>query len=194
MGKCTWALLNDKMEKYHDEVWGVPELRDQQLYRKLMLDINQAGLSWNTILQKMENFDAAYENFEITKVANFNEEKINELMQDAGIIRNRRKIEAAITNAQQVLAVQEEFGSFSEYLWDFVEGQPVDHQIQAESEIPANNEISDRLSKDLKKRGFKFVGSTIIYAFMQAVGMVNDHLVDCPRYEAVKKQKNDPDY
>lgn len=194
MGKCKWALANAKMEQYHDEVWGVPEYRDQQLFRKLMLDINQAGLSWNTILQKMENFDAAYDDFEIAKVATFNEEKIEELILDAGIIRNRRKIEAAVNNAQKVLLLQEEFGSFSEYLWEFVGGKPLDHQIQTESEIPTNNEISDRLSKDLKKRGFKFVGSTIIYAFMQAVGMVNDHLVDCPCHEVVKKQKNDPDY
>lgn len=187
MERCLWAQSNERMQVYHDTIWGVPEYDDQRLFRKLMLDINQAGLSWQTILNKSEAFDRAYENFDIQKVAAFDQKKIEALVEDAGIIRNRRKIEAAVVNAQQVLKIQKEEGSFSKYLWSFVEGEPIDGQRKTAEEIPANNELSDAVAKDLKKRGFKFVGSTIIYAFMQAVGMVNDHQMNCFRYEKVKK-------
>ncbi|WP_122646598.1 DNA-3-methyladenine glycosylase I [Enterococcus mediterraneensis] len=186
MQRCPWSESNEKMQAYHDEVWGVPEFGDQQLFRKLVLDMNQAGLSWNTILNKMENFDVAYEGFVIETVAAFDEEKVETLMQDSGIIRNRRKIEAAITNAQCVLEIQKEFGSFSDYLWKFVDFQPIENQFSTVTEVPTKTPLSDEISKDLKKRGFKFVGTTIIYAFMEAVGMVNDHLLTCPCHEKVK--------
>lgn len=189
MQRCPWSESNEKMQAYHDEVWGVPEFGDQQLFRKLVLDMNQAGLSWNTILNKMENFDVAYEGFAIGTVAAFDEEKVETLMQDSGIIRNRRKIEAAITNAQCVLEIQKEFGSFSDYLWKFVDFQPIENQFSTVVEVPTKSPLSDEISKDLKKRGFKFVGTTIIYAFMEAVGMVNDHLLTCPCHEKVKETR-----
>lgn len=189
MQRCPWSESNEKMQAYHDEVWGVPEFGDQQLFRKLVLDMNQAGLSWNTILNKMENFDVAYEGFVIETVAAFDEEKVETLMQDSGIIRNRRKIEAAITNAQCVLEIQKEFGSFSDYLWKFVDFQPIENQFSTVVEVPTKSPLSDEISKDLKKRGFKFVGTTIIYAFMEAVGMVNDHLLTCPCHEKVKETR-----
>jgi DNA-3-methyladenine glycosylase I len=150
--------------------------------------MNQAGLSWQTILNKMENFDQAYDQFDIEKVARYDEEKVASLMQDAGIIRNRRKIEAAIINAQKVLEMQAEGLSFSDYLWGFVDHQVVDNKISAVSEIPAKTELSDTIAKDLKKRGFKFVGSTTIYAFLQAVGIVNDHETACFRYQELSKK------
>ena len=179
MERCEWANSTPAMQEYHDTVWGKPEYEDQQLFRKLVLDMNQAGLSWQTILNKMANFDAAYDQFEITKVANYTEEKVEELMMNPGIIRNRRKIEAAIINAQEVLKIQQEYGSFSAFLWRYVDHQPIINEFQQQSDVPTHSEISDQLAKDLKKRGFKFVGTTIIYAFMEAVGMVNDHLVTC---------------
>lgn len=183
MQRCDWAKSNESMMKYHDEVWGRPELGDQQLFRKLILDQNQAGLSWQTILNKMDAFDAAYENFEIAKVAAFSEEKVEELMQNPGIIRNRRKIQAAIHNAGQVLLIQKEFGSFSKFLWGYVDGQPIYNHFEKATDVPTHSVVSDRLAKDLKKRGFKFIGTTTIYAFMQAVGMVNDHLTSCFLYQ-----------
>lgn len=187
MERCPWGDTNEKMAHYHDTVWGVPEYDDQMLFRKLILDLNQAGLSWQTILNKMENFDLAYEHFEIEKVAAFDEQKIESLLQDAGIIRNRRKIEAAVVNAQQVLAIQQEYGSFSTYLWGFVAGKPIDGNRQSIAEVPAKSELSDQIAKDLKRRGFKFVSSTTIYAFLQAVGVINDHLTTCFRYHEVKE-------
>lgn len=183
MYRCQWSGNNENMQMYHDTVWGTPEYDDQRLFRKLVLDMNQAGLSWQTILNKMDNFDNAYEQFEIEKVAAFDEAKIESLMEDAGIIRNRRKIEAAIINAQKVLELQAEGISFSDYLWGFTDHQVIDHEIGDASEIPAKTELSDQIAKDLKKRGFKFVGSTTIYAFLQAVGIVNDHETACFRYE-----------
>lgn len=188
MNRCSWAESNEKMKQYHDEVWGVPVYDDHGLYRKLMLDMNQAGLSWQTILNKEENFDKAYDGFEIEKVALYDEKKIEALMQDAGIIRNRRKIEAAVSNAQKVLELQQEFGSFSEYLWQFTGHQIVFNEREKMEEVPATSELSDRISKDMKKRGFKFAGSTVIYAFLQAVGIVNDHVKCCFRYEADRKK------
>ncbi|WP_265460147.1 DNA-3-methyladenine glycosylase I [Enterococcus sp. HY326] len=181
MTRCGWADANQKMQEYHDTVWGVPVYDDQNLFRKLMLDINQAGLSWQTILNKMENFDAAYDNFDIETVANYDEEKILELLDNPGIIRNRRKIEAAINNAQKVLELQKEI-SLSDYLWHFTDNQVIYGDYQTLAEVPANTPLSDQIAKDLKKRGFKFVGSTTIYAFLQAVGIVNDHLQSCFRY------------
>ncbi|WP_288225878.1 DNA-3-methyladenine glycosylase I [uncultured Enterococcus sp.] len=188
MYRCQWSGNNENMKVYHDTVWGVPEYEDQRLFRKLILDMNQAGLSWQTILNKMENFDQAYDQFDIEKVARYDEEKVASLMQDAGIIRNRRKIEAAIINAQKVLEMQAEGLSFSDYLWGFVDHQIVDNKISAVSEIPAKTELSDTIAKDLKKRGFKFVGSTTIYAFLQAVGIINDHETACFRYQELSKK------
>lgn len=186
MTRCSWAESTENMKVYHDEVWGVPVFDDRDLFRKLVLDLNQAGLSWQTILNKTAAFDEAYEGFVIEKVAAFDEAKIQELLQNPGIIRNKLKVRAAVNNAQQVLLIQQEWGSFSEYLWQFVDGTPEDHAIAASAEIPAKTPLSDTIAKDLKKRGFKFVGSTTIYAFLQAVGIVNDHLLTCPRHAAVK--------
>ncbi|EQC81038.1 DNA-3-methyladenine glycosylase [Enterococcus sp. HSIEG1] len=183
MTRCGWATSSPAMQEYHDHVWGKPEYDDQQLFRKLVLDMNQAGLSWQTILNKMSNFDQAYDHFDIETVANYSEEKILALMDDPGIIRNRRKIEAAVHNAQLVLAIQQEIGSFSDFLWRYVDHRPVINHFQTQSEVPTHSLISDRLAKDLKARGFKFVGTTTIYAFMEAVGMVNDHLTSCICYE-----------
>lgn len=152
-----------------------------------MLDINQAGLSWQTILNKSQAFDEAYDQFELEKIAKYDEEKIEELMNNKGIIRNRRKIEAAITNAQAVLAMQATGLSFSDYLWSFVDGKVVTGNYQDQSEVPTTSELSDRISKDLKKRGFKFIGSTTIYAFLEAVGIINDHLITCFRHQEVKR-------
>lgn len=192
MKRCEWANKgNQAMKEYHDTVWGVAEYNDQRLFRKLILDINQAGLSWQTILNKSDAFEVAYESFNIEKVANFDEKKVTELLENAGIIRNRLKINAAIINAKCVLEIQHEWGSFSNYLWHFVEGKPIVHHFNKSEEIPTRTELSDEITKDLKKRGFKFVGSTIIYAFLQAIGIVNDHLITCFRYEEVQnKTKN----
>ncbi|WHA10103.1 DNA-3-methyladenine glycosylase I [Enterococcus montenegrensis] len=189
MKRCDWAETgNQAMKEYHDVIWGVPEYDDQQLFRKLVLDSNQAGLSWQTILNKSVAFDEAYENFEIEKVAAFDDEKIASLMGNAGIIRNRLKITAAINNANCILQIQKEWGSFSAYLWHFVAGKPVVHYFKTSEEIPTKTPLSDEITKDLKKRGFKFVGSTIIYAFLQAVGIVNDHLTICFRHEEVQEK------
>ena len=192
MKRCDWAKSgNAAMKDYHDTVWGVPEYRDDYLFRKLILDINQAGLSWQTILNKSEAFDEAYANFVIEKVAAFDDKKVTELMNNAGIIRNRRKIEAAIQNAKCVLAIQQEWGSFANYLWYFVAGKPVVSGFKTAKEVPATTALSDEITKDLKKRGFKFVGSTIIYAFLQATGIVNDHLTTCFRYEEIIEETMD---
>ncbi|MGG5339329.1 DNA-3-methyladenine glycosylase I [Enterococcus pernyi] len=187
MKRCPWSESTEMMREYHDTIWGAPEYEDQRLYRKLMLDINQAGLSWQTILNKSQAFDEAYDQFELEKIAKYDEEKIEELMNNKGIIRNRRKIEAAITNAQAVLAMQATGLSFSDYLWSFVDGKVVTGNYQDQSEVPTTSELSDRISKDLKKRGFKFIGSTTIYAFLEAVGIINDHLITCFRHQEVKR-------
>ncbi|MCC4119385.1 DNA-3-methyladenine glycosylase I [Lactococcus lactis] len=179
--RCNWCLSTDKMIHYHDTYWGVPLHNDQELFAKLVLDLNQAGLSWATILNKQENFYEAFDNFEIEKIAVYDENKEQELLQNAGIIRNKLKVKAAIVNAQKVLEIQKEFGSFNKYIWSFTDGKVLQHQINDESEIPATNELSDKMSKDMKKRGFKFTGSTVIYAFLQAVGVINDHADYCYR-------------
>lgn len=185
--RCSWAQKNELMAKYHDEEWGKPLHDDQYLFEFLILEGMQAGLSWQTVLNKREEFRKAYEGFDVVKVANYTQEKIDELMSNPGIIRNKLKIEASINNAKHFLEVVAEFGSFDRYIWSFVNHQPIlNHWVQL-SELPVRTEISDQLSGDLKRRGFKFVGSTIIYAHMQATGMVNDHLVHCSCHSDGKK-------
>jgi len=183
--RCGWCEGNEIYEQYHDLEWGVPVYDDQQLFEFLILETFQAGLSWITILKKRENFRLAFDFFDYKKVAAYNEDKYDELMQNAGIIRNKLKIKAAITNAQLFMEVQKEFGSFSEYIWAFTDGKPITNTAKTLADITATTELSDTISKVLKKRGFKFVGSTVIYAHMQATGMVNDHITSCFRYKEV---------
>ncbi len=183
--KCGWCLGDPLYEAYHDEEWGVPVRDDQTLFEFLVLETFQAGLSWITILRKRENFRNAFDQFDYHKIAVYGEEKIAELLQDSGIIRNRLKIRATVTNAQAFIKLQQEYGSFSDYIWAFVDHTPLKNQIANYREAPATSPISDLLSKDLKKHGFKFVGSTVVYAHMQATGMVNDHEITCFRYEEV---------
>lgn len=183
--RCDWCVGDPLYEKYHDEEWGNPVYDDEKLFEFLILETFQAGLSWITVLRKRENFRAAFDNFDYTKISNYNQNKIDELLENAGIIRNRLKIKATITNAQSFIKIQEEFGSFSKYIWQFTDGKPIQNAFKTMSDVPANTLLSDTISKDLKKRGFKFVGSTVIYAHMQATGMVNDHIVGCFRYNQV---------
>jgi DNA-3-methyladenine glycosylase I len=180
--RCAWVGADPLSIAYHDNEWGVPLHDDQRLFEFLVLEGAQAGLSWMTILKKRDNFRRAFEGFDPVRVARFDEAKVGELLQDPGIVRNRRKIEAAITNAGAFLEVQSELGSFDAYVWRFVSGQPIQNRWKSLSELPAQTAESQALSKDLKKRGFSFVGPTICYAFMQAVGMVNDHTLDCYRH------------
>lgn len=177
--RCGWCLSSDLYKTYHDEEWGVPVYDDQKLFEFLILETFQAGLSWITILNKRENFRAAFDNFDYKKVANYSEDKIQELLLDTGIIRNKLKVYSAISNAQAFIKIQEEFGSFSKYIWNFTDGKPIDNHPKLLKDIPATTLLSDAISKDLKKRSFKFVGSTVVYAHMQATGMVNDHIEDC---------------
>ena len=177
--RCAWCEKDDLYRKYHDNEWGKPVYDDETIFEFLILETFQAGLSWYTVLAKRENFRKAFDNFDLMKIANYSEEKIAELAEDAGIIRNKLKIKATVTNAQAFIKVQEEFGTFSKYIWGFVDGKPIDNQPKTLSEVKATTPISDALSKDLKKRGFKFVGSTVMYAHMQATGMVNDHVTSC---------------
>jgi len=183
--RCWWCGDDPLYMEYHDTEWGVPVKDDDRLFEFLILETFQAGLSWITVLKKRENFRKAFDNFNYKKIANYTEEKVQELLQDAGIIRNKLKVRATISNAQAFMNVQEEFGSFSDYIWGFVDGKPIQNSLQNKAEVPANTPLSDKISKDLKKRGFKFVGTTVIYAQMQATGMVNDHLTDCFRYKEV---------
>jgi DNA-3-methyladenine glycosylase I len=171
------------MMKYHDEAWGVPVHDDQQLFAKLSLDLMQAGLMWRTILHKQENFEKVFDGFHIETVACYDEAKSEELMNDAGIVRNKLKIRAITNNAARVMVVQKEFGSFDAYLWSFTNGNTINNAWQTLEEVPASTPLSDAISKDLKKRGFRFIGTTIVYAFLQAVGIVNDHLTSCFCYE-----------
>ena len=183
--RCTWSEgVDPAYERYHDEEWGVPVRDDRVHFEFLVLEAAQAGLSWWTILRKREGYRRAFADFDATKVARFTPARIEKLMQDASIVRNRQKIEAAVANARAFLAVQKEFGSFDRYIWEFVGGQPIVNGWRKHSDVPATSKESDALSKDLKSRGFKFVGSTIVYAHMQATGLVNDHLVGCFRYAA----------
>lgn len=183
--RCGWCIGDDLYEAYHDQEWGKPVYDDATLFEFLILETFQAGLSWITILRKREHFRAAFDGFDYKKIAYYTDDKLNELQNNAGIIRNKLKIKSAVTNAQNFIKIQEEFGSFSNYIWAFVKGKPIKNKVQNYKEAPANTPISDAISKDLKKRGFKFVGSTVIYAHMQATGMVNDHEVSCFRYQEV---------
>ncbi len=188
--RCDWVPLDNPLYvTYHDEEWGVPVHDDRLLFEFLILEGAQAGLSWLTILRKRENYRRAFDHFDPQKVACYDEGKIEELMQNSGIIRNRRKIEAAVQNAKVFLEIQEEFGSFDRFIWKFVDGKPIINLWKSYKEIPASTPESDAMSKELKKRGFKFVGSTICYAHMQATGMVNDHTIDCFRYEEIKRMR-----
>ena len=181
MEKCEWCLGSESMIRYHDEEWGVPLHDDKKLFEFFVLDAFQAGLSWSTILNKRENFRKAFDGFDYKKIAKYSDKDFERLIMDAGIIRNRLKILATIENAKQFMEIQKEFGSFDKYIWGFVNGKPLVNNFKSLKEIPAKTEISDEMSKDLKKRGFKFVGSTICYAFMQAAGLVNDHTLNCFR-------------
>ena len=183
--RCGWCVGDALYEAYHDKEWGVPVYDDGTLFEFLTLETFQAGLSWITILRKRENFRKAFDHFDYKKIAKYNQKKIDALLQDAGIIRNKLKINATVTNAQAFIKVQEEFGSFGKYIWGFVDGKPINNKLKDYKHAPANTTLSDTISKDLKKRGFKFVGTTVIYAHMQATGMVNDHEIECFRYNEV---------
>lgn len=186
MNRCAWAK-GELYEAYHDSEWGVPSHDDRHLFEMLILEGAQAGLSWITILKKRDNYRRAFDNFDPKKIARYDSRKIAKLMADAGIVRNRLKIAAAIQNAKAFLAVQKEFGSFDKYIWQFVQGKTIQNRRASLKQVPARNLESDDMSKDLLKRGFKFVGSTICYAFMQAVGMVNDHTTDCFRHQQLSR-------
>ncbi len=183
--RCSWCGEDPLYVAYHDEEWGVPVYDDATLFEFLILETFQAGLSWITVLRKRENFREAFDNFDYKKIANYTEAKFEELMQNSGIIRNKLKIKATIGNAVAFMEIQKEFGSFSTYIWQFTNQKPIKNQWGKTSEAPATTELSDKIAKDLKKRGFKFVGSTVIYAHMQATGMVNDHIMSCFKYNAV---------
>ncbi len=185
--RCEWVPDNPIYRKYHDKEWGVPVHDDRKLFEFLILEGMQAGLSWLTILNKRENFRAAFDNFEARKIAEYDDKKIEELISNKDIIRNRRKIEAAIVNANAFLSITEEFGSFNIYIWQFVGGEPKKNSWESVKNIPAKTSESEAMSKDFSQRSFKFVGPTICYAFMQAVGMVNDHTVDCFRYNQIQE-------
>ena len=184
---CPWTSTNPLMIKYHDEEWGVPLHDDRKLFEFIILDAFQAGLSWNTIINKRKNFRKAFDNFNAAKIAKYNDKKIKELINDEGIIRNKMKINATVQNAKAFLAVKKEFGSFDKYIWQFTKGKTIDNKLSDLNKMPVTSKESDEMSKDLKKRGFAFVGSTICYAFMQAAGMVNDHLTYCFRHKEVKE-------
>lgn len=186
--RCQWVTSDPIYIDYHDQEWGVPVRDDRLLFEFLILEGAQAGLSWLTILKRRENYRLCFDHFDAEKIARYNTRQWQKLLKDPGIIRNRLKVQSVITNAQAYLAIKEEFPSFSDYLWQFVEGEPIQNRWRYLHQVPAKSVISDKMSKDLKKRGFKFVGSTICYAFMQAVGMVNDHLLSCFRHHEVKDQ------
>ena len=182
LNRCAWCLGDDLYLQYHDLEWGVPVHDDQELFEFLTLEGAQAGLSWLTVLRKRESYRLALDGFYPQKIASYNEDKINELMNNAGIIRNRLKITSVVKNARSFLTIQEKFGSFDRYIWGFLEGQIIQNKHHTIKEVPAETDLSRIISKDMKKRGFTFVGPTIIYSHMQATGMVNDHLIDCYRY------------
>ena len=185
--RCAWSGSDPLYQAYHDKEWGVPVHDDRRFFEMLILEGAQAGLSWSTILRKRENYRVAFDGFDPEKVSRYSKARVDKLMKNEGIVRNRLKIESTVLNARAFLAVQKEFGSFDRYLWQFVGGKPLMNHWRTTKEIPASTPESDALSKDLKKRGFKFVGTTICYAFMQAVGMVNDHSTDCFRYAHLNK-------
>lgn len=187
MYRCSWCGKDDMYIKYHDEEWGTPVFDDQKMFEFLVLESAQAGLSWRTILKRRENYRRAFDNFDVNKVADYDANRVEELMNNDGIVKNRKKIDAAINNAQRFIEVQKEFGSFCNYVWAFVDGKPIVNNWSNEEYIPANSPISDTLALDLKTRGFKFLGSTIIYSFMQATGLVNDHVTDCFRFQQLNR-------
>jgi DNA-3-methyladenine glycosylase I len=184
--RCNWPKDDALYIEYHDTEWGVPVYDDDKIFEFLLLETFQAGLSWITILRKRENFRIAFNNFDYKKISHYSDDKLEELRLDAGIIRNKLKIKAAKTNAIAFIEVQKEFGTFSKYIWGFVDGNPIQNNLKSLSEMPANTSLSDKISKDFKTRGFKFVGTTIVYAHMQAMGIVNDHTIDCFRHKEVK--------
>lgn len=191
MKRCSWVKLNNNLDiDYHDREWGVPITNDNLLFEFLTLEGAQAGLSWTTILKKRNNYQQVFANFNPEIVAQFDENKIRELLQNPGIIRNKLKVNSTVTNAQNFLKVKEEYGNFAKYIWQFVNYKPIQNNWQTLEEVPTSTPQSDAMSKDLKKRGFKFIGTTICYAFMQAVGMVNDHTVDCFRYQEIVDRSN----
>jgi DNA-3-methyladenine glycosylase I len=185
--RCFWCGQDPLYMTYHDTEWGVPEYDDRALYEKLVLDGFQAGLSWITILRKRENFRRAFSQFQPEKIARYDKKKVASLMKDAGIVRNKMKIDGAVSSARAWLEMMEKGPGFSAYLWDFMDGKPLDHRIKTRRQIPAETPLSKKISKDLKEKGFKFCGPTIVYAFMQAVGMVNDHMVTCHRHKALAR-------
>jgi len=187
MQRCSWMNPKNQLYiDYHDNEWGVPVHDDKKLFEMLILEGAQAGLSWETVLKKRENYRKAFDNFDPQKVVNYDETKQAELLQNEGIIRNRLKIKSAIQNAKAFLEIQKESGSFDKYIWAFIDNKPIQNKFESLLDLPAKTELSDKISKDLKKRGMNFVGSTIIYAFMQAVGMVNDHYISCFKYSLSK--------
>lgn len=187
--RCPWCLKDDLYKSYHDNEWGTPLHDDRQLFELLCLEGAQAGLSWYTVLNKRENYRKAFDNFDAVKMSRYTASKVEKLLQNEGIIRNRLKVNAFIGNAKAYLAVQKEFGSFDAYIWQFVGGKPVENDVKSMGAVPAKTAVSDAMSKDLLKRGFKFVGSTICYAFMQASGMVNDHLNECWKKQTGSKHR-----
>ncbi len=185
--RCTWVNPRNKLDtEYHDTQWGVPVFDDRLLFEMLILEGAQAGLSWTTILNKRQNYKKAFDNFDVQKIAKYDQKKISELLQNKGIVRNKLKIHSAVKNARVFMEIQKEFGSFSDYIWSFVNGKTIQNHCKDILEVPVKTELSDTISKDLKKRGMSFVGSTIMYAFMEAVGMVNDHEETCFRHKEVK--------
>jgi len=185
MERCGWCGVDELYVKYHDEEWGVPVHEDKKHFEFLVLESAQAGLSWLTVLRKRENYRAAYDGFDVIKVSNYGEDKFDELINNKGIIRNKMKIRASINNAKCFIKIQDEFGSFDKYIWSFTQGKPVVNNWNNLSEVPATSELSDRVSSDLKARGFKFMGSTIVYAHLQATGIINDHITSCFRHGKV---------
>jgi DNA-3-methyladenine glycosylase I len=186
--RCLWCGEDPLYMAYHDKEWGVPVYKDSLLFEFLLLETFQAGLSWITILRKRENFRKAFDQFDYSKIAGYDEDKFNELITDKGIVRNKLKIRGSITNARAFINLQKEYGSFSDYIWGFIDKQPIENQFTSHDQIPANTNLSDKISKDLKKSGFKFVGTTVVYAFMQATGMVNDHVTTCFRHHEIRDQ------
>ena len=187
VNRCEWCGDEDIYIKYHDKEWGVPVHSDRKLFEFLILEGAQAGLSWITVLKKRKAYREAFDNFDFNKIAKYKEAKIQSLLKNAGIIRNQLKIRATVKNAKAYILIRKEFGTFNKYIWQFTDGQTIQNKWKTLKEIPAETAISQQMSKDLKKRGFTFVGPTICYAFMQAIGMVNDHVVDCYRYDELKK-------
>jgi DNA-3-methyladenine glycosylase I len=188
--KCDWAKQDPLLEKYHDTEWGTPVHKDRIHFEFLTLQIFQAGLNWTLVLKKRNNFREAFDHFDYNKIANYTEEKLQSLLNDEGIIRNERKIKATITNAKKFIEIQNEFGSFDLYIWDFVKNSPIHNGWDDISKIPSNSKLSEKISQDLKKRGFKFIGSTIIYSFLQSIGIINDHIKECFRYQELKQSNN----